>query len=88
MALEEAMNYQRELRDFRERVASHLEMMAAAYIKATNIPIEECQLVVETLPNKMVYRFERRPTKREPDSLKACDSCLPDVVKSEGDMPA
>ena len=57
MSLEEAMNYQRELRDFRERVASHLEMMAAAYSAATNIPIEECQLVVETLPDKMVYRF-------------------------------
>jgi len=28
-----------------------------------------------------------RPTKREPDSLKAGDSSLPDVVKSESNLP-
>lgn len=31
---------------------------------------------------------ETHLTKREPDSLKAGDSCLPDVVKSESNSPA
>lgn len=48
--------------EFRQNIAEWLEMMAAAYMKATDIPPEECQLVVQMLPSehKMVYRFERR----------------------------
>lgn len=48
--------------EFQTDIARHLEMMAAAYMKATNIPPEECELVVETLPDKIVYRFQRRQT--------------------------
>ena len=34
------------------------------------------------------YVTETRLTQREPDSLKAGDSCLPAVVKSESNLPA
>lgn len=37
-----------------------IEMLAAAYIKATDIPPEECVLVVQTLPDKVIYYFQRR----------------------------
>lgn len=49
---------------FRQNITAWIEMMAAAYLQATDIPPEECQLVVQAIPeeNKMIYRFERRPT--------------------------
>lgn len=59
-SLIEQADFQRKINEFRKNVAEHLEMMAAAYLKATNIPPEECELVVETLPDKMIYRFQRR----------------------------
>ena len=68
MSLNEMADFQRKIHDFQIAVTRHLEMMAAAYMKATDIPPEECELVVETLPDKMVYRFQRRPTKRPPDA--------------------
>ena len=65
------------MKEFRESVVEHLEMMAAAYVKATNIPIEECELVVQTLPDKIVYRFQRRESAQQrvhPTGL-MCASC-------------
>jgi len=62
MSLNDMADFQRKMHEFQMDVTRHLEMMAAAYMKATNIPPEECELVVETLPNKMVYRFQRRRT--------------------------
>lgn len=49
--------------EFRNSVANWLEMMAAAYAQATNIPPEQCQLVVFADPERhcMIYRIERRP---------------------------
>jgi hypothetical protein len=38
----------------------HIEMMAAAYLKATDIPPEDCELVAQYLPDQVVYRFQRR----------------------------
>jgi hypothetical protein len=35
-----------------------------------------------------IRRHWRGLTQREPDSLKAGESCLPDVVKSESNLPA
>ncbi len=47
---------------FRRNISDWIEMMAAAYLKATDIPPEQCMLVVQDLPSqhKMIYRFERR----------------------------
>ena len=78
MSLNDIADFQRKIHEFQMDVTRHLEMMAAAYMKATNIPPEECELVVETLPDKMVYRFQRRRTMRaldEGDSshFPACD---------------
>jgi hypothetical protein len=73
MSLNDIADFQRKIHDFKMDVTRHLEMMAAAYMKATDIPPEECELVVETLPDKMVYRFQRRPTKRVPDVAKSGD---------------
>jgi len=42
------------------RIQEHLEIMAAAYSKATNIPIQECELVVEQRFDKVVYYFQKR----------------------------
>ena len=67
MSLNDMADFQRKIHDFQMDVTRHLEMMAAAYMKATDIPPEECELVVETLPDKMVYRFQRRRTKHAPD---------------------
>ena len=53
--------------EFRHNIAEWLEMMAAAYAQATNIPPEECQLVVFVDPERqcMVYRVERRQALEE-----------------------
>lgn len=40
-------------------VQAHLEMMAAAYLKATDIPIEEVELVVRTEVDGVSYHFRR-----------------------------
>ena len=40
------------------------------------------------LANERLAQVERGLTPREPDSLKAGDSCLPDVVQSESNLPA
>jgi hypothetical protein len=37
---------------------------------------------------KFILKSKRPLTPREPDSLKAGDSCLPDVVKVESNLPA
>ena len=71
MSLNDTADFQRKIHEFQTGVTRHLEMMAAAYMKATNIPPEECELVVETLPNKMVYRFQRRRTPLAADLGKA-----------------
>lgn len=60
MALNDTADFQRKIHDFNIDVTRHLEMMAAAYTKETNIPPEECELVVETLPDKVIYRLQRR----------------------------
>jgi len=65
-SLNEMADFQRKIHASQVDVTRHREMMAAAYMKATNIPPEECELVVETLPDKMVYRFQRRRTPPEP----------------------
>ena len=44
---------------FRKDVTKHLEMMAAAYIKASDVPIEECELVVAHIGLTTTYRFRR-----------------------------
>lgn len=49
-----------EFIDFEKDVMEYLEMMAAAYLKETDIPIKECELVVEYSFNKIIYRFQRR----------------------------
>lgn len=67
MSLNNMADFQRKIHDFKMDIARHLEMMAAAYMKATNIPPEECELVVEALPDKMVYRFQRRRTLHQAD---------------------
>lgn len=72
MPLNDMADFQRKMHEFQMDVTRHIEMMAAAYMKATNIPPEECELVVETLPDKMVYRFQRRRTPAAPD---ACPNC-------------
>ena len=71
MSLNDMADFQRKIHDFQMDVTRHLEMMAAAYMKATDIPPEECELVVETLPDKMVYRFQRRRTPRAVDGGQA-----------------
>lgn len=64
--------YHDRMKDFYKGLSFHLEMMAAAYLKTTNIPIEDCELVVETLPNKMIYSFRKRQT---PIELINCPKC-------------
>ena len=59
--LEEHNEIHRWMKEFMDGVKLHLEIMAAAYSKATNIPIEECELVVETHIDNMVYYFRHRP---------------------------
>jgi len=52
----------RNLEDIIENTKFHLEILAAAYVKATDIPIEECELVVMHHPNMTsTYRFRRFP---------------------------
>ena len=48
--------------EFRHNISEWIEMMAAAYLQATGIPPEECQLTVQMIPeeHKMIYRFEKR----------------------------
>jgi hypothetical protein len=52
--------FTKKLYEFEKNVAEHLEIMAAAYLKETNIPIEECELVVENSLHKTIYHFQRR----------------------------
>jgi len=58
---EEHSEKYRWMKEFMDSVKLNLEIMAAAYSKATNIPIEECELVVETHIDNMVYYFRHRP---------------------------
>lgn len=62
MSISEVVDVKRKIFEFQKGVHKHLEIMAAAYLKKTDIPIEECELIVETLPDKIVYRFQRRIT--------------------------
>jgi hypothetical protein len=80
MSLNDIADFQRKIHDFQMDVTRHLEMMAAAYMKATDIPPEECELIVEMLPDKMVYRFQRRRTPRALDG--ACESCKLELTPS------
>lgn len=58
----DTLQFHESVAAFREGISEHLEMMAAAFLKATDIPPEECHLVVQAFPEKntMVYYFERR----------------------------
>ena len=58
--LEEHADFSRKMLEFQRDVIEHIEMLAAAYMKATDIPPEDCELVVITLPDKMIYRYQRR----------------------------
>ncbi len=42
---------------------SYLEIMAAAYLKLTDIPADEVELVEERQDTKIVFYFRRRETK-------------------------
>jgi len=53
----------RRLNKFQNEVLRHIELLAAAYCKATDIPPEECVLVVEQRIDQMVYRFEKKTPK-------------------------
>jgi hypothetical protein len=91
MSLNEAADFQRKIYEFQKGVYQHIEMMAAAYMKATDVPPEECELVIETLPNKMVYRFQRRrtPTALDPLTADGGGGDLPAVdIIEDGSEPA
>jgi len=60
MTINDAANYQRKIYEFEIDVIRHIEMLAAAYMKKTDIPPEECELVVEMHPDKLSYSFQRR----------------------------
>ena len=74
MSLNDIADLNRKIHDFQMSVTCHLEMMAAAYMKETNIPPEECELVVETLPDKMIYSFHRRRIMLTPDTATPSDN--------------
>ena len=45
-----------------ENQAAHIEMMAAAYLKATDLPPDRVELVQENQGNKIIWYFrERQP---------------------------
>lgn len=47
-----------------ENQAAHIEMMAAAYLKATGLPPDRVELVQENQGNKIIWYFrERQPEK-------------------------
>lgn len=86
-----------------KRLASQLEVLENVRDTAYNAALEWAAdwiigaqlsghgVEVQRYANTMAMSIraaKRGLTKREPDSLKAGDSCLPDVVKSESNLPA
>lgn len=58
--LNDTTNQYRAMAEVTEEVKKNLSMLAAAYLKATNISPEECELVIEHGYDKTVYYFQRR----------------------------
>jgi len=48
------------MKELKKNVTEHIEMMAAAYLKETDVPIEECELVVTHTPTHTTYMFRKR----------------------------
>lgn len=48
------------IEEIRKELVFHIEMLAAAYAKATNIPPLECELVMEMLPDKVIFYFRKK----------------------------
>lgn len=70
----------------KERATSQ-ELRQFRYIFFINKGVMK-NLKLKVQPYPKYYGQERGLTSREPDSLKAGDSCPPDVVKSESNLPA
>ena len=49
--------------EFQKNITQHIETLAAAYAKVTDVPPEDCELVVELLPDKMIFRYQRKDKK-------------------------
>ena len=49
--------------DIKRKVADRLEMLVAAYWKSTNIPPEECELVVRYGENEIMFTYRKKENK-------------------------